>query len=329
MSDALYPALFEAAPDAMIVVDETGTMVLANTQAVRLFGYSRAELLGQKVELLVPRRFGSSHPRHRDGYAEHSRVREMGSGLELYALRKDGSEFPCEISLSPLDTAEGPLVATAIRDITERKAARARELQLSEIHHRVKNNLQIISSILKLHAAHMSTDEARRAFEDAEQRVHAIGLLHEALRDMQSKGPVDFEPYARTLADGVTRLALFDVAAAVRAPGVRLSLDQSLTCGLILNELLTNALKHAFGGPPPPEGVRRQIRVDAVQEGEVVRLEVSDNGAGFPDTARPDALGMHLVRTLLRQLGGSMRLESRGGAHVLISFPAADVERAT
>lgn len=120
---ALYERLFEFSPDAIIVSDQDGKITEVNAQVEKLFGYSRDELLGQPVEVLIPHRFRRAHPEHRKGYAAHPRTRPMGAGLELFGLRKDGTEFPADIMLSSVEAERGKVVLTVIRDLSERVAA--------------------------------------------------------------------------------------------------------------------------------------------------------------------------------------------------------------
>ncbi|HJZ48223.1 MAG TPA: PAS domain S-box protein, partial [Roseiflexaceae bacterium] len=123
LAGTMFQALLESAPDAIVIVDQSGRIVMANGQAERLFGYQRAELLGQTVDLLLPEPLRARHTQHRATYVQQPRTRPMGSGMDLVARRRDGSEFPVEISLSPLQTEQRLLITSVIRDITERKQA--------------------------------------------------------------------------------------------------------------------------------------------------------------------------------------------------------------
>ena len=164
----------------MVIVDADGRIVLVNSQAQRLFGWERGELLGQAVEMLVPPRFRQDHAAHRGGFFSRPKVRQMGAGLDLYGLRKDGSEFPVEISLSPIQTEDGPLVASAIRDGSERKrvqhalheANRLKSEFLANMSHELRTPLNAI-----LGFAELLVD--RRLGTLSEQQSEYLGYIHQ------------------------------------------------------------------------------------------------------------------------------------------------------
>ena len=137
LAQATIEHLFEICPDAILITDSKGVVRNANPRAEELFGYAAEELIGQKVEVLVPSRFREGHPRHRENYDAHPRARQMGIALNLFGLRKDGSEFPVDIMLKPIETGAGSVVVSFIRDATEQRAAqealRLNDLRLRSI----------------------------------------------------------------------------------------------------------------------------------------------------------------------------------------------------
>jgi two-component sensor histidine kinase len=209
-----------------------------------------------------------------------------------------------------------------------RHLLREKDILLREIHHRIKNNLQVVSSMLSLQADRVSDEAALRAFQDSQDRIRSMALIHERLYQTENLTRIAFGDYTRGLIRYLQRVydaGARGIALDVRAEEIHLTIDVAVPCGLILNELLSNALKHAF-----PDGRSGTIVVEiasAQSEAQGVRrvtLRVSDDGIGMPpqlDIQRSGTLGLQLVHTLVGQLGGTLRLERQRGTRFEITFP--------
>lgn len=312
--------IFEYAPDAILLVDGGGRIVKANAQTEAMFGYQRGELVGQPVELLIPQRYARQHVVHRTGYLAAPRTRTMGAGIELFGRRRDGTEVPVDIMLSPLDVAEHPLVLGVVRDVTERKrfesqALEAREMHLKEVHHRVKNNLQVISSLLYLQSAHTSDNKVLELLTESRNRVNSIALIHEKLYRSEGLVRLDFGPYVGDLVAslfGAYGVNGEQLRARTQINSIMLEVDTAIPLGLIINELVSNALKHAF-----PESGSGEVWIELSQEGErQFSLVVGDDGVGLPeafDWRVSTSLGLRLVNDLTRQLEGTIETRSVSG----------------
>jgi two-component system, sensor histidine kinase PdtaS len=314
-----FRQLVESAPNAMVIVNRDGVIEMVNAQAERVFGYARAELLGQRVEMLVPERFRASHPGMRGAFFADLRSRPTGAGRDLYALRKDGSEFPVEIGLNPIETDQGTMVLSAIVDISDRKqkeehiiqALKEKDVLLGEIHHRVKNNLQIVHSLLELQSARTSDPVVIDILRDAQSRIHSMALIHQTLYQSNDFARVDFDSFVAALAANLAvsySAAPNRIAIATDASGVLLPINIAVPCGLVVNELISNALKHGFPAGQPGKVI---VALHEEPDAQVV-LSVSDDGVGLPDEldiAQTATLGLQLVQLLAEQLGAKVTIQ--------------------
>ncbi len=316
-----YRAVFEEAPDAILLVDPHGVILEANHAAARLFGYAPGELSGIEVEALVPAARRDAHRRHRAGYGHTPRARPMGVGMELVAARRDGSEVPVEISLSPIRGDDGEVVIAVVRDLRERRrlrdfgtaALRAAEDERGRIARELHDDTaQTLSSLL------IRTRVMQQRLEDPEARAALDGLRAELRRSVEG---------IRLIARGLRPPELGDVGlgAALKAhmrahvPGGVLELEaagledrlpeaESLAVYRVVQEALSNAVRHGGGA-----GIR--VRVHESNGGLLV--EVTDRGKGFdPDaTLEPGAgLGLTGMRERAELAGGRLEIRSSPGS---------------
>jgi PAS domain S-box-containing protein len=349
--EAQYRLLFETMAQGVVYLDARGRIVSANAAAARILGRSPDQLLGQ-ISFDPPRKtihedgsefLGAAHPAmvsFRTGKAVSNVVMGFlypGSeerrwiSIDAIPLFRPGEDKPYQ-------------VYATFNDITARKRAEdqlraslnEKVVLLQEIHHRVKNNLQVISSLLDMQAMRTSDPLAVQVLQDSQNRVRAMALVHEKLYRSQDLSSIDIAEYIH----GVTSYLLGaygqharGASLNVQIDDVALNLDMAIPCGLIINELVTNALKYAF---PPDEGRRPagdkqdEIRVELrAQDDSRLALVICDNGVGLPpdlDMKSPQSLGLRLVSMLTQQLRGKLELDRNGGTTFTITFPGAGRE---
>jgi PAS domain S-box-containing protein len=328
-----FRRVVEWAPSAMVMIDPAGIMVLVNAQTERMFAYERDALIGQAVEILVPERFRQHHQAFRNGYFGDPQPRPMGIGRDLAGCRSDGSEFPIEIGLNPIATEVGTMVLASIIDITERQRAqqrledalREKTVLLNEVHHRVKNNLQVITSLLNLQADYAADPRLRAILAESCSRVKAMALTHQLLYERKDFSRLHLGDYLERLVQSIRssyRGAGDRVGLRLELPAadVQLDLERAIPCGLLINELVTNSFKHAFPGER-----RGEIVIEIMEDANNrICISVADNGVGLPaesELAQPTSLGLQLVELFVEQLHGTTSIGRDGGSRFSISFP--------
>ncbi|MDP2883053.1 MAG: histidine kinase dimerization/phosphoacceptor domain -containing protein [Azonexus sp.] len=328
-----FRRVVEWAPSAMVMIDRDGIMVLVNAQTERMFDYGRDALIGQSVEILVPARFRQHHQTFRAGFFDDPQPRPMGAGRDLAGCRADGSEFPIEIGLNPITTEAGAMVLASIIDITERQRAqqrledalREKTVLLNEVHHRVKNNLQVITSLLNLQADYAADPQVRTILAESCGRLKAMALTHQLLYERKDFSRLDLGDYLKRLIQSIRssyraagdRISLRLV---LPSPAVQLDLERAMPFSLLINELVTNAFKHAFKGERNGEIV---IEISEDENAQIC-LGVADDGIGLPpgaESAQASSLGLQLVQLFVEQLHGQLTIERNGGTRFSLRFP--------
>ncbi len=336
-----FEQLLEAAPDAIVGVDEGGRIMLVNQQVERVFGYSRDELLGERVEVLVPERFRRAHVVHRGGYFAHPGPRAMGADLALFGLRKDGSEFPAEISLSSIESGSGTLAITAIRDVTERLVAES--VTNEEVHRR-----EIVAAMLQAEEAERGRI-ATSLHDDTIQVMTAslIAIDRVLKRPCADEGLIEALRHARETirqATERTRRLTFELRPAVlheqgMAPAITAMVTQAaaeLGAEATVNvprrrfdwsveelvyrtvaEAVANVRKHSAAS---------HVMVTVGQRRNALTVMVADDGRGFAieeAAQRPDRIlhiGLDTMIERVRMAGGVLDIDSAPGNGTRISF---------
>ena len=321
-SEQRFRSFVEQAPTAIFEADARGRYVDMNPEALNQLGYERDELLGKRIEDLT---------------AEGDRVLALTTFWELLEngksegeyrmVRKNGEEIWVSTLAVRLDESR---YLAFCRDVTARRDAEEqlkaslheKEILLKEIHHRVKNNLQVISSLISLQAEELKDPAARAAFRESRQRVRSMALIHENLYQSENLASIRIRDYIETVTKEMRRsFKSNEISIDVDVEEILLGIDVAVPCGLIINELLTNALKHAFPGERSGKVTLHLHRSSP----HAVRLVVEDDGVGFPegvDFRSLTSMGMTLVLSLTQQIDGAIGLERADGTRFVLDFPS-------
>ncbi len=293
LSGDLAKRLLNAAPDPTVIVDRSGVIVFANTRIEQTFGYDHDELIGQSVETLLPERFRESHPRHRQQFSESAQPRPMGAGLDLYGRHKDGHEFPVEVSLSPLQTAGGLLISSAIRDVTEQRrieraladADRAKSRFLAAASHDLRQPLQALMLLNRAATRSCAHDGELPEILDRQQKaLESMSALLNSLLDVSKLDSGGIEPQPANIAlqqifdqlqsNFVEQAHEKDLTLRIAETDLAVCTDAQLLQQLLAN-LLSNAIRYTSAG---------EVSIHAAAEDwQNVTVIVEDTGIGIPE----------------------------------------------
>jgi PAS domain S-box-containing protein len=330
-SEQRYRAVADSASDAIITADSVGNVVGWNPSAEKMFGYSEAEINGKPLTILLPAQFQGLHLNGMERVQSGGERRIIGTTVEVEGHRKDGSEFPLELSLAEWQVTSGQFYTAILRDITARKrderqiktALADKEILLRELYHRTKNNMQVICAMLELQADNVTDELALRVFRETENKIRSMALIHQMLYQSQNLSSIDLKEYLDELATLLLKSYKIHpgrIALTLDMESVPVLIDFATPCGLIVNELMSNALKYAFPG-------ERKGKISlglAKSAAGFITLRFSDDGVGLPpgfDLRRAETLGLQTVLALgERQLHGQVTFIQENGLTCQIRF---------
>ena len=314
--------IIDSMSDSIIVLDAKNRIVDVNTAAQNLMGRT-GTVIGKAIDEIWP------------DWSSQKTFDDWTEGSTEIGITHKSEQHTYDLRISTLTGWRGDLVSRVIvlRDITERKKAedkvkaslREKEILLREVHHRVKNNLQIISSLLRLQSEYIKNEKEKELFKDSQNRIRSMSLIHEKLYQSKTLADIDVKGYITDLVYGLFQSygAPGTIALTVKVKDVSLSIDDAITCGLIINELVSNSLKHAF-----PSNRKGEIKTILRPANGDIELIVSDDGIGIPDgidIRHTSSLGLHLVTILAEeQLNGKIKSSRDNGTSMCITFHAGN-----
>ena len=320
-------AILNNSPDAILLLKPDGTIDLCNNAFFEMFGHSTSEIMGRPIHDLVE----ETQTDLIDVYLKNSLVRGETNWFQITAQRKDETTFDASGALATIsDTNTVTALVCSLRDISEqvqteaqiKASLREKEVLLREIHHRVKNNMQVISSLMALQAGYTTDETSNQMFRESQNRIRSMALVHELLYQSDDLAKIDFVEYVHKLTRHLLHSYLADVSRIkldIISDAVFLDVDMAVPCGLIINELISNALKHAF-----PNNRSGSLSVELRTDGNGLHtILVRDDGIGIPpnlDVHKTESLGLQLVTSLAGQLNATIGLLRYKGTTFEIRF---------
>lgn len=330
-SKKTYQAILNTINDALCIIDPQLKFLEVNQGVLDMYGYSKQEILGKSLDMLSA---PGKNNMEKFVNAEFLALDGEHQTLEFWGKRKNNEIFPIEVKLNKGTYFGQDVVVAVARDITLRKKDEKRlkrsldekEAMVQEVHHRVKNNMQVVSSLLGLQSMYLDDNEVQNALQESQNRVQSMAMVHEKLYQSKNLSCIDMADYMHQIAHYLLdnyHLKSNQIKIIIKTEKVEMDIKTASPLGLIINELITNSLKYAF-----PDG-KGKLTLKICLIDDCYHLEVSDDGVGLPDDFQLDSaetLGLQLVNRLVQQISGSIEWDGSKGTAFIIKFPSKHLE---